>query len=87
MHGSIRQARQRASEKFAVTDASPLAVHVDPFALGHPSQDENTYPDPGDAVRVTVVESVKLPEQLPGQLIEPGELVTVPEPLTPTFTV
>lgn len=52
-----------------------------------PDQPENVYPVEGEAVRVTVVPYVNPTEQVLGQEMPEGELVTVPVPLTLTVSV
>ena len=52
-----------------------------------PDQPEKPYPLEGEAVSVTPVPYPNVVEQVPGQEIPEGELVTVPLPLTPTVSV
>jgi hypothetical protein len=50
-----------------------------------PPNPEKLNPDAAVAVRLTLVPSLKLAEQVVGQLIPAGLLVTVPLPETVTF--
>ncbi len=52
-----------------------------------PDQPEKLYPVEGEAVSVTTVPNVNATEQLPGQEIPLGELVTWPLPVMPTVSV
>jgi hypothetical protein len=52
--------------------------------LQAPPKPENAYPAPGEAMRVTLVPALKLAEQVEGQFIPAGWLVTVPLPDTET---
>src|SRR5260370_3065392 len=52
-----------------------------------PDQPEKLYPVEAEAVRVTVVPNVNPTEQVPGQEMPEGELVTLPLPLTLTVSV
>jgi hypothetical protein len=75
--------------KLAVTDAAAVIVNVQ---LPVPSQTSpphpaNTEPGLGVAVRVIWLFPANTAEQVVGQLIPAGELVTVPEPVTATSSV
>jgi hypothetical protein len=52
-----------------------------------PDHPEKPYPAEGEAVRATPVPYENVDEQVPGQDMPAGELVTVPLPLTPTVSV
>ena len=73
--------------KTALTDFAALIVtEQDPAPLHAPLQFENTAPEPGVAVSVTVAPEAKFAEQVPGQLIPAGLLVTVPLPASLTVS-
>jgi hypothetical protein len=63
-------------------------VQVVVAPLQAPPHPENAEPeDPAVAVRVTCVPAGKFAEQVEGQLIPDGELVTLPEPVPLVATV
>jgi len=70
----------------AVTDLLLVSATVQAVAVleSQPTQVTVDAPVPMLALRVTVESRVKTPEQVPGQVIPLGELVTVPLPLTLT---
>jgi hypothetical protein len=53
-----------------------------PLPVQAPLQPEKTAPAAGVATSVTVASALKLALQVPGQLMPPGDDVTVPEPVT-----
>jgi hypothetical protein len=73
----------------AVTDWSELIVtmQVDVPVQPPPFQPVKVDPDVGVAVRVTGEPAVNWCEQVPGQLIADGLLVTVPEPVPASVTL
>jgi hypothetical protein len=72
----------------AVTLLAAFIVSVQPPVPEQaPDQPEKPYPLEGAAVRVTPVPYENAAEQVPGQEMPEGELVTVPLPLTPTVSV
>ena len=73
-----------AGVNVADTDCWPLITSWQLMPLQAPPKPENVYPVPGEAVSVTVVPALKLAEQVEGQFIPAGWLVTVPLPDTET---
>ena len=72
--------------KVAVQLMLPLTV-TEPLAQPVPDQPAKVEPEAGTAVKATVVPLLKVVEQVLPQLIPAGELVTVPLPVPPRFTV
>ncbi len=58
-----------------------VTVHVGSVPAQSPPHPVNVDVASGAAVRVTTVPVTKVSEQVPGQLMTPGELVTVPPPV------
>ena len=85
----MRKSGVPARLNVAVTDCAAVTstMQVVPVLLQAPDQPENVEPARGAAVRVTVVASAKFAEQVVGQLIPAGELVTVPAPVPLVLTV
>ena len=62
-----------------------VTVQVDPVPLqAPPLHPVITFPEPGVACNVTGVPMSKEAEHVAGQLIPPGELETLPEPVAET---
>ena len=75
------------SVKVAVTDSAALMVTVHaPVPEQTPLQAVRAEPEAGVAVKSTVIPRGKLAEQVPGQFMPAGLLVTVPAPLPATVT-
>ena len=70
----------------ADTDWLPAMTSWHEVPLQAPPKPEKLYPAAGAAVRVTLVPEAKLAEQVPGQFIPGGWLVTVPPPETATVS-
>jgi hypothetical protein len=80
--------RASSGVNVAVTLFAAFIVRLQlPVPEQAPDQPENPYPLEGAAVRVTPVPYEYVVEQVPGQEMPEGELVTVPLPLTPTVSV
>jgi hypothetical protein len=72
----------------AVALLAPFIVSAQvPVPEQAPDQPAKTYPAEAEAVRSTTVPYENVAEQVPGQEMPEGELVTVPLPLTPTVSV
>jgi hypothetical protein len=73
----------------AVTLLAAVMVTVQVCAVPEqaPDQPLKTKPDDGEAVRITDVPYENVVPQIPGQEMPPGELSTVPLPVTPTVSV
>ncbi|MBV9342151.1 MAG: hypothetical protein JO159_14860 [Acidobacteria bacterium] len=68
----------------ADTDWLPAITSWQVEPLQAPPKPEKLYPEAGEALRVTFVPALKVAEQVPGQLMPAGWLVTVPLPVTET---
>src|SRR5579883_2685895 len=80
--------RESTTLKVAVTDWTEFMVTTqEPMPEQAPDQPAKAEPELAAAVSVTEAPALKLAEQVPGQLMPEGELVTVPEPEPASVTL